>query len=173
MNHAHYVALFLWVLANLVWAAGELWDPNVDDPIYLLDAKPEALRTARWYSSWILVVAYLPIVVMYYMWVYAYITAPDTLIEDDDDQQLPTHNKSDSQTSNDKVKLELPSSVTVVDGLSLTTKERVQPARIVAGPSVSSNTNKKSASTLNGSIAANRNGYQSIESQEDASVPSV
>lgn len=83
IDHAHYTALFLWVFANLVWAAGELWDPNVDDPIPVLDASPLALRTARWYSSWILVFAYVPIVVMYYMWTYAYLTAPDTLIEED------------------------------------------------------------------------------------------
>jgi hypothetical protein len=37
VDHAHYVAQFLWVLANLTWAAGEIFDPAYDKPFPLVD----------------------------------------------------------------------------------------------------------------------------------------
>jgi len=115
IDHAHYFALFLWVFANLVWAAGELWDPNVDDPIPVLDASPLAYRTARWYSSWILVFAYAPIVTMYYMWTYAYLTAPDTLVEED----ISPRDFAERRQENHCPQIELPS-------ITMTT-ENIQP----------------------------------------------
>jgi hypothetical protein len=35
---AHFISQLLWVSANIVWAGGELFDPNIDDkPYHLLD----------------------------------------------------------------------------------------------------------------------------------------
>ena len=61
IDHAHYLAEFLWVGGNLAWAAGELWTSE-DDPIDLT-LKP-SVASARFFSSWLLVAAYLPLVVL-------------------------------------------------------------------------------------------------------------
>lgn len=74
VEHAHYLALMLWVCANMLWAMGEIFDPAHDTPfdLLLVGATPEAFVTLRWYSSWVLVSAYTSIVVMYLMWARAY-----------------------------------------------------------------------------------------------------
>lgn len=78
MEHAHYFALLMWVFGNMLWAGGEIFDPLYDTPYALLDVNPISTRTARWYSSWVLVAAYTSIVVMYGMWIYIYVTkGPD------------------------------------------------------------------------------------------------
>ena len=35
IEHAHYLAQFMWVVGNAVWAMGELFDPAYDQPFQL------------------------------------------------------------------------------------------------------------------------------------------
>lgn len=69
VDHFHYIAQFLWFLGNFVWAFGELFDPAHDYPYALFATDPEARRTFRWWSSWCLIAAYVPIVVLHVIWI--------------------------------------------------------------------------------------------------------
>lgn len=59
---------------NLAWAAGELFTDE-DDPIPLTNPhrSDHAAASARFYSSWLLVAAYVPLLVLYVAW--GYLTA--------------------------------------------------------------------------------------------------
>ncbi len=56
-----------------LWAAGEFYiTPDSDLPVGLFDWNRDngrALHTSRWYASWLLVVAMLPILVLYMVWI--------------------------------------------------------------------------------------------------------
>ena len=70
VNHIHYLMQFLWVMANLVWAYGELFFPVVyDDPMPLFPVTLQDLHSMRWLSSWILVVAFVLGVVLHVVWI--------------------------------------------------------------------------------------------------------
>lgn len=63
----HYIAQFMWVSANIVWAYGELFYTNeTDHPQYLI--KPNEY-TFRWTSSLILTFAWIPIIILYFLWI--------------------------------------------------------------------------------------------------------
>ena len=69
IDHAHYSAQFLWVMGNWTWALGEIYYSNRDKPHPLWEViSDEATKTCRFYSSWILVAAYIPIMVLYCIW---------------------------------------------------------------------------------------------------------
>ena len=69
IDHAHYCAQFLWVMGNWTWALGEIYYSNRDKPHPLWEINSdEATKTCRFYSSWILVIAYIPIMVLYCIW---------------------------------------------------------------------------------------------------------
>lgn len=71
IDHAHYFAQFLWVVANAVWAGGEFWfTPNNDEPIPISRFTSEARHTSRWYSGWVVLAAYLPLLLLYVNWLY-------------------------------------------------------------------------------------------------------
>lgn len=71
IDHAHYFAQFMWVLANTVWAGGEFWiTPDMDSAIPFTRFSSDARHTSRWYSSWVVLGAYLPLVAMYVLWFY-------------------------------------------------------------------------------------------------------
>ena len=70
IEHAHYVAQLLWMMANAVWAGGEFFfSPNHDEPLNMNRWSSEARVTARWYSSWVVVLAFVPLVVLYCIWI--------------------------------------------------------------------------------------------------------
>ena len=70
VNHVHYIMQFLWVLANLVWAYGELFLPIVyDDPMPLFPITSQALHSMRWLSGWLLVVAFVLAVALHVVWI--------------------------------------------------------------------------------------------------------
>lgn len=56
-------------MGNAVWALGEFFSDS-DEPFKLweFDSK-EALTTARWYSSWILIWAFVPVIALYSVWI--------------------------------------------------------------------------------------------------------
>ena len=64
---AHYAAQLLWVLANAAWAYGEFFT-SYDEAYDLGDHSPEALNTGRWWASVLLVTAFSPIFLLYFMW---------------------------------------------------------------------------------------------------------
>lgn len=67
IDMCHYIAQFMWVSANIIWAYGELFEINVsDNPQYLI--KPNQY-TFRWTSSLILTLAWIPIVILYFLWI--------------------------------------------------------------------------------------------------------
>ncbi len=70
VNHIHYLMQFLWVMANLVWAYGEMFFPVVyDDPLPIFPVTEQALYSMRWFSSWILVVAFVMGVALHVIWI--------------------------------------------------------------------------------------------------------
>ena len=70
VDHAHNLAILFWVMANALWAGGEIFDPDVDNAYPLGSASDVAHETLRWYSSWFLVAAWVPIAVCYALWIY-------------------------------------------------------------------------------------------------------
>jgi len=69
IDTAHFTAALLWVLGNAVWALGEFFTEE-DDTFKLWDFdSKEALTTARWWSSWILIWSFVPVIVLYIFWV--------------------------------------------------------------------------------------------------------
>lgn len=70
IDHAHYLAQFLWVFANAVWAFGELvLTPDNDQPVSMFKVTDEALITSRWYSSWVVLASFVPIALLYLEWI--------------------------------------------------------------------------------------------------------
>lgn len=59
----------------------------------------EARRTLRWYSSWVLIVACIPVLTMYGMWIYH--TIAGNIVHDGMDARLPmaTHGNSSGERS--------------------------------------------------------------------------
>lgn len=52
-----------------MWALGEFFTED-DEAIKLWDVtNKEALSTARWWSSWILTMSFLPVIILYIFWV--------------------------------------------------------------------------------------------------------
>jgi len=68
VNHMHYVAQFMWVIANIVWAYGELFLVN-DDPLSLFDYSEISKDTNRWISAWILFATFLLCAFVYVIWI--------------------------------------------------------------------------------------------------------
>jgi hypothetical protein len=99
VDFVHYVSQFLWIISNLVWAGGELFDMKYDDPYPLGDHSKEAVRTCRWWSAIILLVSLIPIGLLFFVWFpYRYFMVGRIL---DDFPELRT--KSSTQaTSNNK-----------------------------------------------------------------------
>ena len=60
----------LWVVANLVWAYGELFLPHVSDhPMPLFPVTSEAFHSMRWLSSWTLALAFVLGVALHAIWI--------------------------------------------------------------------------------------------------------
>jgi hypothetical protein len=88
-----------WVVSASSWAAGEFYlSPNYDSPIGIFEIHRndgEALRTSRWYASWLLVLAALPIVLLHLLWI------PATLCGYIGKRRTPqSHGKVDSVENN-------------------------------------------------------------------------
>lgn len=70
VDHAHYVALSIWVCANAVWAIANIWYADYDTAFGLFDMNNEALKTGRWFSSWVLILSWQPIIILHIFWIY-------------------------------------------------------------------------------------------------------
>jgi len=79
IENAHMLAQLVWVTANLVWAAGELWAADNDEASDLLSprdgARPDgsgAVRpgapSLRWVSALLLFLAFIPIIALHTHW---------------------------------------------------------------------------------------------------------
>eukprot|EP01039_Chlorochromonas_danica_P007052 gene7052-7798_t len=68
----HYTAQLMWVIANALWALGEIFGvPGYGDddaPHSVFEFSDEAVARCRWWSSWMLIAAYVPIVMLYCVW---------------------------------------------------------------------------------------------------------
>lgn len=62
------MAQFLWVTANGIWAFGEIYS-HYDAPMGIFTNDPLRWLTCRWYASWILILALVPVIVMYIIWI--------------------------------------------------------------------------------------------------------
>ncbi len=69
VDFAHYTAQLLWVFGNAAWSFGELFYPQYDEPIPVTDPSALAVRTGRWWSCVLLMFAFVPIVLLYFVWV--------------------------------------------------------------------------------------------------------
>ena len=87
IDHAHYVAVFLWVMGNFTWALGELFYPEYDAAFPLGGSSDSSyLLTARWWSSWIMVSSYLPLAAVYAIWVYYTFMSPEEVYRAHDNE---------------------------------------------------------------------------------------
>jgi hypothetical protein len=69
VDTVHYAATLMWVSGNMTWALGEFFFGDYDEPLVMWYSSKEALKTARWYSSWILFSALLTIFLLYCVWI--------------------------------------------------------------------------------------------------------
>lgn len=71
VDHLHYYSQFMWLLANFVWAFGEIFKPFGvhDDAIPFTTFNADSYSTMRWWCSWLLVAALLPLMFMYLYWI--------------------------------------------------------------------------------------------------------
>lgn len=65
VDHAHYVAVMIWVFGNIVWAAGETFELDIDKPYKLFPSSSNAIHTCRFWASWLLLATYIPICMLY------------------------------------------------------------------------------------------------------------
>jgi len=68
VDNAHYSAQLMWVFANAAWSIGELFFPAYDDAIPVTDVSRESLHTGRWWASMLLLLAFIPIGLLYFVW---------------------------------------------------------------------------------------------------------
>jgi len=68
VDFAHYTAQLLWVLGNAAWSYGELFHMKYDAPIPITTTGGDATRTGRWWAGWLLLAAFIPIVLLYFVW---------------------------------------------------------------------------------------------------------
>lgn len=69
IDHAHYCAQLLWICYTTTWALGEFYVPNHDEPISMIKWNSEAKITVRWYASWVLFAAFIPIILLHIIWI--------------------------------------------------------------------------------------------------------
>jgi hypothetical protein len=69
IDFAHYSAQLLWVFGNAAWSAGELFNAAYDEPIPVTNASYDSVRTGRWWACILLLLAYVPILCLYFGWV--------------------------------------------------------------------------------------------------------
>ena len=68
INFFHYLAQGFWVLANFAWGMGEQFNSKYDDPISITQHNRMAATTGRWWAQVLLIIAWIPIVVMYFIY---------------------------------------------------------------------------------------------------------
>lgn len=104
IDHAHYVSQLLWVSANATWGAGEFWfSVNHDSALSMTAWNRDIRLTFRWYSAWVVVSAYVPLIILYLIWI------PSTMmgrIEDDEERQSDLLRKSMPSSSSGQPKSE-------------------------------------------------------------------
>ena len=72
VDMSHYVAQLIWILSNLTWAMVELFSIGSDDtPRY---SRLQHHADGRLVASVILIFAFLPIVILYLVWLPLYIS---------------------------------------------------------------------------------------------------
>ncbi len=67
----HYIAQLMWVFGNLIWAVCELFElGSIDDAHvdFIFDIDTASVYQGRWYASWMLLCAYIPIIGLYMVW---------------------------------------------------------------------------------------------------------
>jgi len=69
IDHAHYCAQLIWVIGNGTWALGELFWTNDDDPEDIFGPARRGGGNARFFASWFLLLSYVPILILYCVWV--------------------------------------------------------------------------------------------------------
>ena len=73
IDHVHYISQLLWVGGNLAWAAGELFTDD-DDPLSLWHGGHREINSARFWSSWLLLASFFPIILLYLIWIWMTLT---------------------------------------------------------------------------------------------------
>eukprot|EP01038_Epipyxis_sp_PR26KG_P016153 gene16153-21956_t len=70
IDTAHYIAQLIWVLGNFTWALGNIFvNRDGDDNAFeIFHMSRAAAEHCRWYASWVLLFAYLPILCLYFIW---------------------------------------------------------------------------------------------------------
>ena len=74
---------------SAVWASGELFfTPDYDNALSMFLTSGDALKTSRWYSSWVVMLALVPIVLLYLVWIPATVLG---LIEEEQEADSLLH----------------------------------------------------------------------------------
>jgi hypothetical protein len=66
MDLTHYIVLLMWLISNFIWSAGELFEITSDDTHSLFIPDP---ITCRWLSAVVLALAFVPIIILYVIWI--------------------------------------------------------------------------------------------------------
>jgi hypothetical protein len=65
----HYIATLMWVTGNAIWAFGEIFFPDISDETQPIFTSSSVTRNDfRWWASWALFAAYIPIWLLYFVW---------------------------------------------------------------------------------------------------------
>lgn len=147
IDHAHYFAQYMWVLANAVWAGGEFWfTPNNDSAIPVSRFSSEARHTSRWYSSWVVLGAYIPLAALYVLWIYhTYFGIIPPVKSKTVDSDRDVYYDSDASVRHSEAELSGNSAPMVANPLVPMREVSIQPTNDVSGQS--------------GSTAASRNTF--------------
>lgn len=66
VDFTHYLIQLIWLCANIVWSSGEVFELTSDDTHSIFTSDP---ITCRWLSAIILVCSYIPILLLYLVWI--------------------------------------------------------------------------------------------------------
>eukprot|EP00611_Tribonema_gayanum_P003734 TRINITY_DN1297_c0_g1_i1.p1 TRINITY_DN1297_c0_g1~~TRINITY_DN1297_c0_g1_i1.p1 ORF type:complete len:248 (+),score=31.79 TRINITY_DN1297_c0_g1_i1:973-1716(+) len=74
VEHAHYWAYLIWVLGNMIWAMGDEYfaESAVEQQDMWHD--PYHWQTMRWWASWTFLMAFVPLIILYVVWIPCSIT---------------------------------------------------------------------------------------------------
>ena len=71
IDHIHYIMLFLWVCANILWAFAELYLPfgALDDAIPITRISSDDYDYLRWWCAWVLILDLGMVASLYLYWI--------------------------------------------------------------------------------------------------------
>jgi hypothetical protein len=64
----HYISITFWVMGNATWALAEIFHVDSDVAYSFFEFSKRSFGTARWWASWFIILAFVPIIYLYCVW---------------------------------------------------------------------------------------------------------